>query len=54
MVGRFPLKLQENTETTKASALKSRRRMRLVILKKESKILKLSELLNDKEDKGAS
>ena len=50
MVGRFPLKLQENAET-KASALKWTYTFGQ---KKESKILKLSELLNDKEDKGAS
>ena len=47
MEGRFPFKLQENART-KASATYT------FCHKKESKMLKPKELLNDKEDKEAS
>ena len=53
MVGRFPLKLQENAETKALIGLEISATYTFGH-KKESKILKLSELLNDKEDNGAS
>ena len=52
MVGRFPLKLQENAEK-KGIGLEIQATYAFGH-KKESKIIKLSELLNDKENKGTS